>query len=247
LGASIVEAIGEARLVVVIFSVAANASRHVLDEVGTALDAGAAVIPFRIENSLPTGVFRLHLNRLHWLDALSPPLDAHIDRLIETAKPNLPEAGEGEAEEARPPQQKEKEEEKKKKKNKERGERKGTPPPLARCGGPGCGSGNGGASSVVQRHIQGAATSTATHPVRPTRFDESTGAAHKVPVLIHEGSVPPLIRPLPPSRTLTGHTREIWSVAFSPDGRTLASGSADTTTALGCGERSGSADAHRPY
>ena len=95
-GLSIVEAIGEAKLVVVIFSAAANASRHVLDEVGTALDAGATVIPFRIEDIRPTGALRLHLNRLHWLDALSPPLDQHIDRLIESAKRNLPAAGEGE-------------------------------------------------------------------------------------------------------------------------------------------------------
>jgi hypothetical protein len=91
-GASIVEAIGEAKLVVVIFSAAANASRHVLDEVGTALDAGATVIPFRIENILPTGALRLHLTRLHWLDALSSPLDGHIDLLIQSAKRNLPGA-----------------------------------------------------------------------------------------------------------------------------------------------------------
>ena len=103
-GASIVEAIGAAKLVVVIFSAAANASRHVLDEVGTALDTGATVIPFRIEDILPTGALRLHLNRLHWLDALSPPLDQHIDRLIESAKRNLPAAAEAEA---APPQQEE--------------------------------------------------------------------------------------------------------------------------------------------
>jgi serine/threonine protein kinase len=34
------------------------------------------------------------------------------------------------------------------------------------------------------------------------------------------------------SRTLKGHTNEVWSVAFSPDGETLASGSADTTVRL---------------
>jgi TIR domain len=103
-GASIVEAIGEAKLIVVIFSAAANASRHVLDEVGTALDAGATVIPFRIEDILPTGALRLHLNRLHWLDALSSPLDQHIDRLIESAKRNLPAAVE---DEGAPPRQEE--------------------------------------------------------------------------------------------------------------------------------------------
>jgi uncharacterized protein YjiK len=103
-GASIVDAIGEAKLVVMILSAAANASHNVLDEVVTALDCGATVLPFRIEDVRPTGALRLRLIRLHWLDALSSPLDQHIDRLIESAKRILPAA---EAEEARPRQEEE--------------------------------------------------------------------------------------------------------------------------------------------
>jgi WD40 repeat protein len=33
-------------------------------------------------------------------------------------------------------------------------------------------------------------------------------------------------------RTLSGHTSAVWSVAFSPDGRLLASGSGDGTIRL---------------
>jgi TIR domain/WD domain, G-beta repeat len=103
-GALIVDAISDAKLVVMILSAAANASPNVLDEVVTALDGGATVIPFRIEDIRPTGALRLRLSRLNWLDALSQPLDQHIDRLIETTKRVLPAA---EAEEARPRQEEE--------------------------------------------------------------------------------------------------------------------------------------------
>jgi hypothetical protein len=71
--ASIVKAIGEAKLFVLIFSAAANASPNVFDEVTTALHAGATIIPFRIEDIFPTDGMLLRLSRLHWLDALSPP------------------------------------------------------------------------------------------------------------------------------------------------------------------------------
>jgi TIR domain len=104
-GASIDEAIGAAKLVVMSLSAAANASPNVLDEVVTALDPGTTVIPFRIEDIRPTGALRLRLSRLHWLDALSPPFDQHIDRLIEIAKRILP-AAEAEGE-AAPPRQEE--------------------------------------------------------------------------------------------------------------------------------------------
>ena len=53
--------------------------------------------------------------------------------------------------------------------------------------------------------------------------------------LIIAGCVPATVEPEPLRghlRTLTGHTGSVLSVVFSPDGRTLASGSLDSTVLL---------------
>jgi hypothetical protein len=90
----VVDALTAAKVLVLIFSAAACASRDVVNEVKTAIDAGVTVIPFRIEDIRPTGGLGLHLVRVHWLDALTPPREAAIDQLIDRAKRNLPAAPE---------------------------------------------------------------------------------------------------------------------------------------------------------
>src|SRR4051794_11240377 len=86
---AVVNAVTATQDVVVIFTASSNASRQVLNEVAAALDAGATVIPFRIEDTEPTGALRLHLGRVHWLDAFSP-WEPHIDRLIDSVSRTLP-------------------------------------------------------------------------------------------------------------------------------------------------------------
>ena len=83
---SIIDGIRRARMFVLVFSGRANASGHVRREVERAVSHGLIVIPFRVEDVLPEGALEYHLGAVHWLDAMTPPLDTHIKRLAETAR-----------------------------------------------------------------------------------------------------------------------------------------------------------------
>ena len=83
---AVVQAVGGSKLAVVIISASADASRSMLDEVAVILDAEVTIIPFRVEEIRPGG---RNADRLHWLDALSEPLNAHIDRLIDRVRDTL--------------------------------------------------------------------------------------------------------------------------------------------------------------
>jgi len=80
-GASIVDAIGACQVFVVIFSAHANASPQVKREVERAVSKGKIIVPLRIEDILPTGAMELALSNTHWLDALTPPVETHIESL----------------------------------------------------------------------------------------------------------------------------------------------------------------------
>lgn len=80
----IVEAIGGAKAMVLIFSSSANHSEDVHREVQGAFGKGVPVIPFRIEDVKPTGALEYFLASQHWLDALTPPREAQLRHLSET-------------------------------------------------------------------------------------------------------------------------------------------------------------------
>jgi hypothetical protein len=80
----IIDAIDEAKAMAVVISASSNASRHVVNEVATALEFRRTVIPFRVEDQPLTGALSYHLSQLHWLDATTPPIEAHIDDLVQT-------------------------------------------------------------------------------------------------------------------------------------------------------------------
>ena len=80
---AIMDGIAGSRVLVVVFSTSANRSSHVLAEVDAAVRKGAVIVPFRIENVMPEGAMEYHLRARHWLDALTPDLEMHVDRLAE--------------------------------------------------------------------------------------------------------------------------------------------------------------------
>jgi formylglycine-generating enzyme required for sulfatase activity len=80
--ASIVEAIDQCRVMVLIFSAHANESKQIHREVQQAFDGEKPVIPFRIENIHPEQSLRYYMGSVHWLDALTPPLGAHLEKLV---------------------------------------------------------------------------------------------------------------------------------------------------------------------
>jgi hypothetical protein len=83
---SIVEAIDGCRVMVMIFSGHANRSRQVSREVQQAFDGGKPVIPFRIENVNPEKALRYYMGPVHWLDALTPPVEQHLERLASAVR-----------------------------------------------------------------------------------------------------------------------------------------------------------------
>jgi hypothetical protein len=81
---AIVEAIEQCRLMVLVFSSHANSSKFVKNEVERAVSRGICVIPIRIEDVPMTKSLELFVSTRHWLDAMTAPLQAHLDRLSET-------------------------------------------------------------------------------------------------------------------------------------------------------------------
>lgn len=78
---AIIDAIEESKVVTLIFSSHANSSPHVLREVTKAVNKGCIIVPFRVEDVLPSKSMEYLISVPHWLDAISPPLEKHIDEL----------------------------------------------------------------------------------------------------------------------------------------------------------------------
>lgn len=85
---SIVRAIKNADFVVVILSNSSIKSPQVLNEINVAVNSERIIIPFKIDESMLNDSMEYYLGKTHWLDAITPPIEAHIYRLIDTITQN---------------------------------------------------------------------------------------------------------------------------------------------------------------
>ena len=85
-GAAIIGAINETRLMVLVFSSNANKSHQIRREVERAVSKGLTVIPLRIEDVPPGKTLEYFISTPHWLDAITPPIERHLDHIAETVQ-----------------------------------------------------------------------------------------------------------------------------------------------------------------
>jgi TIR domain len=82
----IIDAIEECRVMVLVFTTNANESGQIRREIERAVNRGVAILPLRIEDILPARALEYFIGNVHWLDALTPPLETHLQNLAGTVK-----------------------------------------------------------------------------------------------------------------------------------------------------------------
>lgn len=87
----IINAIESARIMVLIFSSNSNESRQVRREIELAVSRGLTIMPLRLEQVEPTRSMAYYMAGVHWIDALSPPLEQHFRKMVEWIRPHLKE------------------------------------------------------------------------------------------------------------------------------------------------------------
>jgi formylglycine-generating enzyme required for sulfatase activity len=98
---AIVDAIDSCRAMVLIFSSNTNASRQIRREVQQAFDGEKPVVPFRIEDVVPERSLRYYMDSVHWLDALTPPLEQHLEKLAASVQALVRRATDGDVDKDR--------------------------------------------------------------------------------------------------------------------------------------------------
>jgi hypothetical protein len=102
-GEAIVDAIDNCRVFVLIFSSHANDSPQIHRETERAVNRGIPIVPLRIEDIVPTKAMAYFVDSVHWLDAMTPPLQDHLTRLAQSIRALLETSGNTAAAPSNPP------------------------------------------------------------------------------------------------------------------------------------------------
>jgi hypothetical protein len=89
---SIIDAIDESRIMVLVYSSFTNNSPHITRELTRAVSKNVIIIPFRVEDVPLSKSMEYLIGIPHWLDAMTPPLEQHIEKLVQTVKVLLTKA-----------------------------------------------------------------------------------------------------------------------------------------------------------
>jgi TIR domain len=85
-GEALGEALRESQILLLIFSSKSNHSGQVMREVESAVDKGIPILPFRVEDVKPSASLDYFVKAIHWLDAITPPLENHLQSLVGTVQ-----------------------------------------------------------------------------------------------------------------------------------------------------------------
>lgn len=77
----IIDAISAAQVMILVFSASSNSSPQVRREVERAVSKDLRILPFRLENVLPSKSLEYFLSSQHWLDGFPSPRKPHYERL----------------------------------------------------------------------------------------------------------------------------------------------------------------------
>ena len=83
---SIIQALEESRAFVLVLSHSANESNQIKREVERAVHNALPIIPYRIEDVMPEDALEYFISTPHWMDAFTPPVEAHAQDLADALK-----------------------------------------------------------------------------------------------------------------------------------------------------------------
>ncbi len=83
---AIIDGIKGSKVFILVYSSNSNQSTQVVKEVDRAVHHGLAIIPLRLEDVPMSKQLEYYVSDVHWLDALTPPLEKHINKLCKVVQ-----------------------------------------------------------------------------------------------------------------------------------------------------------------